>query len=42
MIRRPTRLSWLIPVTAALLLFFVGIGAVLFVAFAILLNGTPD
>jgi hypothetical protein len=31
----------LIPVTAVLL-FFIGIGAVLFVAFAILLSGTPD
>jgi len=41
MIRRPTRLSWLIPITAAVL-FFVGIWAVLFLGAAALLSGLPD
>ena len=41
MIRRRTRLSWLIPVTAVLL-FFIGIGAVLFVGASVLLSGLPD
>jgi len=41
MMRRPTRLSWLIPVTATLL-FFVAIWAVLIVGAAALLSGLPD
>jgi hypothetical protein len=41
MIRRPTRLSWLIPITAAVLIF-VGIWAVLIVGAAALLGSLPD
>jgi hypothetical protein len=41
MMRRPRRLSWLIPATAVLL-FFIGIGAVLFVGASVLLSGLPD
>lgn len=41
MIRRPTRLWWVILTTAAVL-FFVGIWAILFVGAAALLSGLPD
>ena len=41
MIRRPSRLSWLVPITAVAV-FFVGIGALLIVGALLMLGGLPD